>query len=140
MAGLDAGVDDYVIKPFDPEALLARIRSLLRRNAIISSSTLIWGNLCLDPSADRVTCNEQEISLTATEYKLLELFLQNPEILDRLWGFDDAPTENAVTTHIKDLRKKLKTFEFLNKLRNHPETQAIPVVLLSAKARWLDSH
>ncbi|MEH1924512.1 response regulator [Nostoc sp.] len=118
VAGLDAGADDYVIKPFDPEALLARIRSLLRRNEAISSSAsaLIWGNLCLDPSAGRVTCNEQEISLTATEYKLLELFLQNPDrifsravILDRLWGFDDAPTENAVTTHIKDLRKKLKT-------------------------------
>ncbi|MEH1824879.1 MAG: response regulator [Nostoc sp.] len=116
VAGLDAGADDYVIKPFDPEALLARIRSLLRRNEAISSSTLTWGNLCLDPSAGRVTCYEQEILLTATEYKLLELFLQNPDrifsravILDRLWGFGDAPTENAVTTHIKDLRKKLKT-------------------------------
>ena len=117
VAGLDAGADDYVIKPFDPEALLARIRSLLRRNEAISSSTLTWGNLCLDPSAGRVTYNkEQEIPLTATEYNLLELFLQNPDrifsravILDRLWGFDDAPTENAVTTHIKDLRKKLKT-------------------------------
>ncbi|MDZ8090004.1 MAG: response regulator [Nostoc sp. DedQUE12b] len=116
VAGLDAGADDYVIKPFDPEALLARIRSLLRRNGAISSSTLTWGNLSLDPSAGRVTCNQQEILLTATEYKLLELFLQNPDrifsravILDRLWGFGDAPTENAVTTHIKDLRKKLKT-------------------------------
>ncbi|MCF2150878.1 response regulator [Desmonostoc muscorum LEGE 12446] len=116
VAGLDAGADDYVIKPFDPEALLARIRSLLRRNEAISSSTLTWGNVCLDPNAGRVTCNEQEILLTATEYKLLELFLQNPDrifsravILDRLWGFGDAPTENAVTTHIKDLRKKLKT-------------------------------
>ncbi|MBD2517009.1 response regulator [Nostoc sp. FACHB-973] len=116
IAGLDAGADDYVIKPFDPEALLARIRSLLRRNTAISSSTLIWGNLCLDPSAGRVTCNQQEIPLTATEYKLLELFLENRDrifsravILDRLWAFGDAPTESAVTTHIKDLRKKLKT-------------------------------
>ncbi len=116
VAGLDAGADDYVIKPFNPEALLARIRSLLRRNEAISSSTLTWGNLCLDPSAGRVTCNQQEIPLTAKEYKLLELFLQNPDrifsravIIDRLWGFDDTPTENAVTTHIKDLRKKLKT-------------------------------
>ncbi|MHC5742836.1 MAG: response regulator [Nostoc sp.] len=124
VAGLDAGADDYVIKPFDPEALLARIRSLLRRNGAISSSTLTWGNLCLDQSAGRVTYNQQEIPFTATEYKLLELFLQNPDrifsravILDRLWGFDDAPTENAVSTHIKDLRKKLKpvglTEEFL---------------------------
>ncbi|MEH2352713.1 response regulator [Nostoc sp.] len=116
VAGLDAGADDYVIKPFNPEALLARIRSLLRRNEAISSSTLTWGNLCLDQNAGRVTCNEQEIPLTAKEYKLLELFLQNPDrifsravIIDRLWEFDDTPTENAVTTHIKDLRKKLKT-------------------------------
>ncbi|MBD2533561.1 response regulator [Nostoc flagelliforme FACHB-838] len=116
IAGLDAGADDYVIKPFDPEALLARIRSLLRRNQAISPSRLTWGNLCLNASAGRVTCNDQEIPLTATEYNLLELFLQNRDrifsrsaILDRLWGFDDAPTESAVTTHIKDLRKKLKT-------------------------------
>ena len=115
VAGLDAGVDDYVIKLFNPEALLARIRSLLRRNGAISSSTLTWGNLCLDQSGGRVTYNEQEIPFTASEFKLLELFLQNPDrifsravILDRLWRFDDAPTENAVSTHIKDLRKKLK--------------------------------
>ncbi|BAT53446.1 Multi-component Transcriptional regulator, Winged helix family [Nostoc sp. NIES-3756] len=113
--GLDAGADDYVIKPYDPEALLAKIRSLLRRHGSVASSTLIWGNLTLDQISGKVTCNEQIISLTATEYKLLELFLQNPNrifsrklIIDKLWEFDDAPIENAVTTHIKDLRKKLK--------------------------------
>ncbi|HEY9799741.1 MAG TPA: response regulator [Leptolyngbyaceae cyanobacterium] len=113
--GLDAGADDYIIKPYDWEALLAKIRSLLRRSGAIASSILSWGNLTLDQISSKVTCNEQIISLTATEYKLLELFLQNPNrifsrklILDKLWGFDDAPVENAVTTHIKDLRKKLK--------------------------------
>ncbi|MBD2501461.1 response regulator [Anabaena azotica] len=113
--GLDAGADDYIIKPYDWEALLAKIRSLLRRSGAIASSILSWGNLTLDQISSKVTCNEQIISLTATEYKLLELFLQNPNrifsrklILDKLWGFDDAPIENAVTTHIKDLRKKLK--------------------------------
>jgi DNA-binding response OmpR family regulator len=69
VAGLDAGADDYVIKPFDSEALLARIRSLLRRNGTISLSTLTWGNLCLDQSAGRVTYNQQEIPLTAKVYK-----------------------------------------------------------------------
>jgi DNA-binding response OmpR family regulator len=113
--GLDAGADDYIIKPYNPEALMAKIRSLLRRSGAIASSTLTWGNLQLDQNSGKVTCDEQVISLTATEYKLLELFLQNPNrifsrklILDRLWSFDDAPVENAVTTHIKDLRKKLK--------------------------------
>ncbi|BAY25327.1 multi-component transcriptional regulator, winged helix family protein [Calothrix sp. NIES-2100] len=115
VAGLDAGADDYVIKPYDPDALLARIRSLLRRKGAIASSILTWANLCLDQISGKVTYDDQVISLTVTEYNLLELFLQNPNrifsrqvILDRLWGFDDAPVEHAVTTHIKDLRKKLK--------------------------------
>jgi DNA-binding response OmpR family regulator len=115
VVGLDAGADDYVIKPYNPEALAAKIRALLRRSGALSSQTLCWGELCLDSTSAKVTCGGEVISLTATEYNLLELFLQNPnrifsrsKILDRLWGFDDAPTENAVTTHIKDLRKKLK--------------------------------
>ncbi|MBE9226051.1 response regulator [Phormidium sp. LEGE 05292] len=121
VAGLDAGADDYVIKPYAPEALLARIRALLRRSgAIVSSdvqvsSHLTWGNLCLDLNSGRVTFGEQVIPLTATEYNLLELFLRNPDrifnrsaILDRLWGFEDAPTERAINTHIKEVRKKLK--------------------------------
>lgn len=119
VTGLDAGADDYIIKPYNPEALLAKIRSLLRRIGTVSSSKLTWQNLCLDQISGKVTCDDQIIPLTATEYKLLELFLQNPNrifsrriILDKLWGFDDAPIENAVTTHIKDLRKKLKAGGF----------------------------
>jgi len=115
VAGLNAGADDYVIKPYDPEALLARIRALLRRNSAIPSSTITWGDLCLDQISGKVTCGEQVIPITPKEYNLLELFLRNPDrifsrsvILDRLWSLDDAPTENTVTTHIKDLRKKLK--------------------------------
>jgi DNA-binding response OmpR family regulator len=121
VAGLDAGADDYVIKPYTPETLLARIRALLRRSGVIvtnkvnSSSQLTWGNLCLDLASGRVTFGEKAIPLTATEYNLLELFLRNPDrifsrstILDRIWGFDDAPTERAINTHIKEVRKKLK--------------------------------
>jgi DNA-binding response OmpR family regulator/HPt (histidine-containing phosphotransfer) domain-containing protein len=143
VAGLDAGADDYVIKPYNPEALLAKIRSLLRRSGAVYSSKLTWQNLCLDQVSGKVTCDEQIISLTATEYKLLELFLQNPNrifsrrvILDRLWGFNDAPIENAVTTHIKDLRKKLKTGGFIPDIletvygmgyRLKPEAENYPV-------------
>lgn len=129
-AALDAGADDYVIKPYSPEDLLARIRALLRRSGASASlfgmasptkcfvnplCTLTWGDLCLDPTSGRVTLGEQVIPLTRTEYNLLELFLQNPNrifsrsaILDRLWGFDDAPSERAIVTHVKDIRKKLK--------------------------------
>ncbi|MBL1175291.1 response regulator [Pantanalinema sp. GBBB05] len=129
VAGLDAGADDYVIKPYTPEALLAKLRALLRRSAAAGTaktatiastdrhptSTLTWGSLCVDLVAGRVAVGEQVIPLTATEYNLLELFLRHPDrifsrsaILDRLWGFDDAPTERAIVTHVKDVRKKLR--------------------------------
>jgi DNA-binding response OmpR family regulator len=119
-----AGADDYVSKPCATELLLARIRTLLRRSKALSpggytqnsaANTLTWGYLCLDLESGRVTFCEQIISLTATEYNLLELLLRNPDrifsrsaILDRLWGFDEAPTDRAIITHIKDVRKKLK--------------------------------
>ncbi|MEG4533349.1 response regulator [Microcoleus sp. D2_18a_D3] len=124
VALFDAGADDYISKPFATEVLLARIRTLLRRSKALSpggstqksaANTLTWGELCLDLESGRVTFCEQIISLTPTEYNLLELLLRNPDrifsrsaILDRLWGFDDAPTDRAIITHIKDVRKKLK--------------------------------
>ncbi len=122
IAGFEAGADDYIIKPCPTDVLLARIRTLLRRSDTLiakqteeSSNFLTWGELKLDLHSGRVTLAKKEIALTTTEYHLLELLLRNPErifsrsvILDRLWGFDDAPTERAVNTHIKDLRKKLK--------------------------------
>ncbi|WP_225894501.1 response regulator transcription factor [Atlanticothrix silvestris] len=84
--GLDAGADDYVIKPYDSEALLAKIRSLLRRSGTIALSKLTWGNLCLDQIPGKVTCNEQIIPLTATEYNPLLSLWENPiaESLSRL--------------------------------------------------------
>ncbi len=121
VAGFDAGADDYISKPCTPEVLLAKIRRLLRRSNTISSSSsiLTWGNLCLDQDSGRVTFGEQVIPLTATEYNLLELFLRHPDrifsrsaILDRLWGLDDAPIDRAIVTHIKNIRKKLKTGGF----------------------------
>ncbi|MEY3869171.1 MAG: hypothetical protein RLZZ338_3062 [Cyanobacteriota bacterium] len=124
VAGFNAGADDYICKPFATEVLLVRMRTLLRRSKALSPSsstedssgnTLTWGNLCLDMDSGRVRFGEQVISLTATEYNLLELFLRNPDrifsrdvILDRLWGFNDAPTDRAIITHIKEVRKKLK--------------------------------
>ncbi|MEG4317989.1 MULTISPECIES: response regulator [unclassified Microcoleus] len=152
VAGFDAGADDYISKPYATEVLLARIRTLLRRSKAVSpgsfakdsSTTLSWGNLCLDMNSGRVTCDEQVISLTAKEYNLLELFLRNPDrifsrsaILDRLWGFDDAPTDRAINTHIKDIRKKLKagglTAEIIETVygmgyRLKPRPQAAPIL------------
>ncbi len=113
--GLDAGADDYVVKPFDPEELAARIRALLRRHQTISQPVLEWGDLRLDPGSCEVTYQTQLVSLTAKEYALLELFLRNNRrvfscgaILENLWSFAEIPSDEAVRTHIKGLRQKLK--------------------------------
>lgn len=117
ITGLDAGADDYVVKPYDLSELLARIRALLRRSShdVRPSPTLCWGDLCLNPISSEVTYCHQAIALTPKEYSLLELFLRNPQrvfsrsaILDRLWSLGASPAESAVTTHIKDLRQKLR--------------------------------
>ena len=114
--GLDAGADDYVVKPFDPEELVARIRALLRRSGSISLPVLEWGHLQLDPSSCEVTYGTRPLQLTPKEFSLLELLLRNTRrvfscgvILEQLWSYGETPGEEAVRTHIKGLRQKLKT-------------------------------
>jgi DNA-binding response OmpR family regulator len=113
--GLDAGADDYVVKPFDLPELLARIRALLRRGSVSLSPVLEWGWLCLDPNQCEVRYQDKQLDLTPKEYALLELFLRNGTrvlsrqvILERLWSFDDIPVEETVKVHLQKLRRKLK--------------------------------
>jgi DNA-binding response OmpR family regulator len=113
--GLDAGADDYVVKPFDLAELLARIRALLRRSNALASTVLTIGELQLNPQSCMVTYAGQLLSLTSKEYGLLALFLQNPQrvfsqsaLVDRLWSLEETPSENTVRAHIKGLRQKLK--------------------------------
>ncbi|MEG3985847.1 response regulator [Microcoleus sp. S28C3] len=114
--GLEAGADDYVVKPFNLEELIARIRALLRRGkATLSSTNLTWEKLQVNPDTTEVTYAEKVLHLTPKEYNLLELFLRNPRrifsrsaILDRIWSAGEFPQEEAVTAHIKGLRQKLK--------------------------------
>ena len=114
--GLEAGADDYMVKPFNIEELMARIRALLRRGkATLSSTKLTWEKLQVSPDTTEVTYAEKVLHLTPKEYRLLELFLRNPQrifsrsaILDRIWSAGEFPQEEAVTAHIKGLRHKLK--------------------------------
>ncbi|MEG4998075.1 response regulator [Microcoleus sp. B4-D4] len=114
--GLEAGADDYVVKPFNLKELIARIRALLRRGkASLSSTNLTWEKLEVNPDTTEVTYAEKMLHLTPKEYNLLELFLRNPRrifsrsaMLDRIWSSGEFPQEEAVTAHIKGLRHKLK--------------------------------
>ncbi|MEG4323522.1 MULTISPECIES: response regulator [unclassified Microcoleus] len=114
--GLEAGADDYVVKPFNLQELIARIRALLRRGkASLSSTSLTWEKLQVNPDTTEVTYGEKVLHLTPKEYNLLELLLRNPRrifsrsaMLDRIWSAGEFPQEEAVTAHIKGLRQKLK--------------------------------
>ncbi|MCC5636618.1 response regulator [Nostoc sp. CHAB 5844] len=115
IAGLDAGADDYVIKPFNLEELLARIRALLRRGMISTTPIIKFGALRLDPSCCQITYQGKILPLTGKEYALLELLLRNNQctfsqgsLLKHLWSLDEIPSEKAVRAHIKSLRSKLK--------------------------------
>lgn len=112
---LDAGADDYVTKPFDFDELCARIRALLRRNSDAATSTLHWGDLSVSTDSFEVSYGEHQIHTTPKEYALLELLLRHPKqvfsldaIIENLWSFEDPPSEDAVRTHVKGLRQKLK--------------------------------
>ncbi|MBD2465494.1 response regulator transcription factor [Oscillatoria sp. FACHB-1407] len=113
--GLDAGADDYMVKPFDLRELMARIRALLRRGSSASTATLSWGSLYLNPSTYEVTFDERPLHLTPKEYALLELLvssgrrvLSRPGIIERIWSLEDPPTEETVKSHVKTLRQKLR--------------------------------
>ena len=113
---LDAGADDYVVKPFNLDELDARIRALLRREQVGLPTVLQLGGIYLDPSTCETTYQERPVHLTPKEFALLELFLRRPNrvysldaIIDDLWAFENPPSEDAVRTHIKGLRQKLTT-------------------------------
>ena len=113
VAGLDAGADDYLVKPFALEELLARIRALLRRAAPDEGGLLRFADLELDPLTREVRRAGREIELTRTEFNLLELFLRNPRqvltrslIFERVWGFDFGPASNSLDVYVGYLRRK----------------------------------
>jgi DNA-binding response OmpR family regulator len=116
ITGLDAGADDYVIKPVDLQELFARIRALLRRGCSSSPPILGWGYLRLNPSTYEVEYADRPLHLTPKEYSLLEMLLRNGRrvlsrsvIIEHIWSLDTPPEEWTVKVHIRSLRQKLKT-------------------------------
>ena len=116
VAGLDAGADDYLPKPFALEELLARMRALLRRTTPddgAESPALVFSDLSLDPVTREVTRGNRQISLTRTEFSLLEMLISNPRrvltrgrILEEVWGFDFPTSGNALEVYVGYLRRK----------------------------------
>ena len=114
VAGLDAGADDYVVKPFALDELLARLRALLRRSGVSSGGQVLrFADLELDPVSHQVKRGDRRIDLTRTEFALLELFLLHPRqvltrpvIFDRVWGYDFGPGSNSLEVYVSYLRRK----------------------------------
>ena len=117
--GLDYGADDYIIKPFSPKELIARINALLRRaSQSDSTSKLSYGNILMDTDMHRVYCCDKEAKLGPREYRILEFFMKNPgrvysrqQILDAVWGTNVYITDRTIDVHIRRLRKALSITE-----------------------------
>ena len=114
VAGLDAGADDYLVKPFDLDELAARVRAVMRRRAGRSQSILRAGELEVDTGAKRVRFRGRDVALSAREYALLEALADRPgrvmsraQLEERLYGWDEEIASNAVEVHIHALRRKL---------------------------------
>ena len=119
VAGLDAGADDYLVKPFSVDELLARVRALFRRaQPTVRPEVLHFADLSLDTGTHRAHRNSRAIDLTAKEYELLELFMRNPHqvltrdvIFDRVWGYDFGGESNIIEVYVRYLRQKTEIDE-----------------------------
>lgn len=118
IAGLDAGADDYLTKPFDIQEISARVRALLRRPQAVHSNVLRARDIVLETSTFRVTRNGQDIQLLPKEFALLEFFMRHPNqvfsaeaLLDRVWSSESEASPETIRTYIKRLRQKIDTKE-----------------------------
>ena len=116
ITGFNAGADDYLPKPFDPDELLSRVRASLRRSEAYQPTVLAYGDLTLDPDSGNLSCGSESIRLSGREFQIMELFMRSPRqvfsaerIMERVWGWDNEAEINVVWVNISNLRKKLKS-------------------------------
>ena len=115
ITGFNAGADDYLPKPFDPDELLSRVRAMLRRGQAYRPAALTYGDLTLDPATGDLSCEDKTVRLGGREFQIMELFLRAPRqvfsadrIMEQVWGWDNEAEINVVWVNISNLRKKLK--------------------------------
>ena len=116
ITGFNAGADDYLPKPFDPDELLSRVRAMLRRGETYRPTVLAYGDLTLDPGSGLLTCGDKSLRLSGREFQVLELFMRSPRqvfsaerIMELVWGWDNEAEINVVWVNISNLRKKLRS-------------------------------
>ena len=131
VVGLEIGGDDYMVKPFSPRELLARIKAIRRRNQkeavnpkSDSGNQLRYGPITIEPDKHRISCGGSEVVLTAQEFKLVELLIKHPgrvftreQVLNRAWGDDGLVADRTIDVHIRSLRRKFGDLEFIETVR-----------------------
>lgn len=116
ITGFDAGADDYLPKPFEPDELICRIRAMLRRGEEYKPSILSFGDLCLNATTGILQCGEKSAKLSGKEFQVMEMLMRSPKVdfsadrlMEKIWGWDSDAEINVVWVHISNLRKKLKS-------------------------------